>query len=124
MSNSIALDLNLPMGCFAHNSVSYAWTVWFGILVFESAMVGLALYKCILNYRDPGNTPQLLKILLRDSILFYGGVALVALINCLVWAFGRVSASPAGLSIGTFDVLSAGVDENSSSSTRRYVGHN
>lgn len=79
------------MGCFAHNNVPYAWTIWFGIFVFESCLVGLASYKCIINYRDRMNAPQLLKVLLRDSILFYGGVSVVALVNCLVWAFGRVS---------------------------------
>ena len=79
------------MGCFARNEVSYAWLVWFVVLVFESALVALALYKYFLDCRTSRETPTLLKILLRDSILFYGGVALVALINCLVWAFGRVS---------------------------------
>ncbi|KAK7695363.1 hypothetical protein QCA50_002555 [Cerrena zonata] len=68
-----------------------SWTVWFGIFVFESSLGALPFYKYIQNYRDQEYAPQLLKVLLRDSILFYGGVAVVALVNCIIWAFGRPS---------------------------------
>lgn len=30
-------------------------------------------------------------VLLRDSMIYFGGVLAVALTNCIVWAVGRVS---------------------------------
>ncbi|CAL1694026.1 unnamed protein product [Somion occarium] len=81
----------ITAGCFAVNSLTYAWSYWFSLLTFESSLGILALIKCVQCAGDPSTTPQLMIVLLRDSFIFFGGMLAVALINCTVWAFARPS---------------------------------
>ena len=66
--------------------------------IFESALFLLALVKALqLAYhkkqsgRGSGRAPNVLVILLRDSLIYFGGVLAVILTNFVVWLRGRAS---------------------------------
>lgn len=72
-------------GCIPTNVKPYAWTYWIPVLVFESILFLLALVKSIRRGRENAETPYLLIVLLRDSIIYYGGTLGIILTNFLVW---------------------------------------
>ena len=61
---------------------------------FESVLFLLAVAKSVQVARSESNTPRILAILLRDSVLYFGGVIAVILTNLIIWAFVRVNHEP------------------------------
>lgn len=60
--------------------------------MFESCLFLLAVAKAV-QLTCPvgeGRAPSLFSLLLRDSILYFGGVLSVILTNLIVWIVGRV----------------------------------
>lgn len=81
-------------GCYAVDPLPYLlpyWVEWVPYLVYESFIFGLAIYKSVLLAQDQPETPWLIYVLLRDSIVFFGGTFSIVLVNCLINAIGRVS---------------------------------
>ena len=81
-------------GCYAVDPLPYLlpyWVQWIPYLAYESFIFGLAIYKSVLLARDQPETPWLIYVLLRDSIVFFGGTFSIVLVNSLVNAVGRVS---------------------------------
>lgn len=64
--------------------------------VFESALFILSAAKAIqylINAEFRTQTPNLAYILVRDSMIYFGSVLALILINLIIWKAGRVSAS-------------------------------
>ena len=83
-------------GCYAVDPIPYLfpyWLSWVPYLAYESFIFALAIYKSFSLARDQPETPWLVYILLRDSIVFFGGIFSIVLVNCLVNAIGRVCES-------------------------------
>ena len=83
-------------GCYAVDPIPYLfpyWLSWVPYLAYESFIFALAIYKSFSLARDQPETPWLVYILLRDSIVFFGGIFSIVLVNCLVNALGRVCES-------------------------------
>jgi len=100
--------MNLPPGfpgCFGVNSEPFNYAYWIPTIIFESVLFLLAIYKSIEIAQESATTPNLMFILIRDSVIFYGGMFAVVMTNCIVWAVGRptlFSAFPSTLfSIGS-----------------------
>ncbi|KAI0070290.1 hypothetical protein K474DRAFT_875683 [Panus rudis PR-1116 ss-1] len=74
--------------CFG--TVPYPYTLpyfiqWVPYLTYEIFMFVLAMYKSVLLAREHPETPHLIYVLLRDSLVFYGGTLAMVLVNCLVY---------------------------------------
>ena len=67
---------------------------WAPKLVFETVMFVLACVKAVeLNLlRHQVNSPRILVILLRDSMVHFGGMLAVVLANFFLWTFAEVRA--------------------------------
>ncbi|KAK7685918.1 hypothetical protein QCA50_010726 [Cerrena zonata] len=76
-------------GCFLINTQKLAYAYRFPMIVFESTLFILAIVKSIQYALDDSTTPHLMFVVLRDSMIYFGGVLAVALTNCIVWAVGR-----------------------------------
>lgn len=64
--------------------------------VFESALFILSAAKAIqylINAEFRTQTPNLAYILVRDSMIYFGSVLALILMNLIIWKAGRVSAS-------------------------------
>ena len=81
-------------GCAAADTAKFKTRAyWVPVVVFESTVFVLAFAKAVaavLQRRTSGDPPRLLIILLRDSIVYFGGLLAVVLANLLVWSFGGV----------------------------------
>ncbi|KAI0075253.1 hypothetical protein K474DRAFT_1676483 [Panus rudis PR-1116 ss-1] len=105
--------------CFG--TVPYPYTLpyfiqWVPYLTYEIFMFVLAMYKSVLLAREHPETPHLIYVLLRDSLVFYGGTLAMVLVNCLVNALGR--------SRGCVSLCAGGASrepESASSLGREYV---
>ncbi|KAK7685915.1 hypothetical protein QCA50_010722 [Cerrena zonata] len=85
-------NIHLPLpGCFLLNTQKFAFTYWFPMITFESTLFILAIIKSVRQAMKDTTTPHLMFILLRDSIVYFGGMLAVVLANCIVWAAGRES---------------------------------
>ncbi|KIK52143.1 hypothetical protein GYMLUDRAFT_251492 [Collybiopsis luxurians FD-317 M1] len=73
--------------CFPINIPRYFYALWIPILAFETVLFVLAAFQGYLNYRLDGfafrSEERLVKILIRDSIIYYG-VVLVTYLACLL----------------------------------------
>ncbi|KAJ3518841.1 hypothetical protein NM688_g9384 [Phlebia brevispora] len=79
-------------GCIPTHIAPWVWIYWLPMSIFESCLFLLAVAKAAqLTYTGEGRAPSLLVVLLRDSIIFYGGVLSVILTNFIVWKVGRPS---------------------------------
>lgn len=83
---------HLPLpGCFLVNTESFAYAYWFPMITFEMTLFVLAIIRSIQFALDDTTTPHLMFVLLRDSIMYFGGMVAVVLANCVIWAVGRES---------------------------------
>ena len=66
---------------------------WAPKLVFETVMFVLACVKAVQTnlLRRQVDPPRILVILLRDSVVHFGGMLAVILANFLLWTFAKVS---------------------------------
>lgn len=78
-------------GCLPQHIVQWVWVYWLPMTAFESCLFLLAAAKAahLLCFGE-GSAPSLLIVLLRDSVMYFGGVLAVILTNLIVWMVGRV----------------------------------
>ncbi|KAJ7031688.1 hypothetical protein C8F04DRAFT_1109448 [Mycena alexandri] len=80
--------------CVPFGVPSYFFAFWVPIIVFESLLCGLALFRGFQTFRASGSAFQsgrhLVAILIRDSVLYFLVMFATYFTNMLVW----VSASP------------------------------
>ncbi|KAI0954183.1 hypothetical protein AcV7_007485 [Taiwanofungus camphoratus] len=72
-------------GCVPIVTQRYAWAYWLPVLVFESIMLSLSVVKSVRQAQEDTRTPYVTVVLLRDSVVYYGGIIGPILINCIVW---------------------------------------
>ena len=115
--SSVVFQLPPPfVGCFPNNTVTWAWAYWIPITVFDSILFLLASYKSIeFSVYHGKNMPRLSQVLIRDSVIFFGGVLALILINLVIWSLhkvrisicdvGRSNWTPNGLQPGLFNAF-------------------
>ena len=77
-------------GCLPNHSGRNQWTYWLPGLVFEFTLFSLAIARLVQAARARNKAPRVLTVLLRDSILFYGGALSTMACGLIVWASARV----------------------------------
>ena len=60
------------------------------MLVFEFTIAALAALKIAKLYSAGEATPHLLAVMLRDSVVYFGGLLVLLIPNLVVWEVGRV----------------------------------
>lgn len=80
-------DVNVGQ-CFFDDIPSFAYLSLLPTLLCETVLFFLCVLKTVHVGRQAGT--GLMYVLLRDSFVYYGGVACLGLINILMWALGRV----------------------------------
>ena len=74
------------------------WALWVQSLAFESAAFGLAMFKVFQTARETWRTPKVLIVLLRDSVVYFGGIFAILCTNMIVTTTARVRESSSWLS--------------------------
>ena len=77
-------------GCIPTNPSTHTWAYWVPMLAVESILFLLASVKAFDVARKNLHTPKILAVLLRDSILYFGGVMAIILANLMIWSLARV----------------------------------
>ena len=60
------------------------------MLAFDGILFALATVKAIKVAREDSPSPRLLTVLLRDSVMYFGGASAIAVTNLVVWVAARV----------------------------------
>ena len=76
-------------GCLPSGIRSWSWTFWLPMLTFENLLLGMSLWKSAwLIFED--RRPRIIYVLLRDSMIYFGGVVLAIVANVVGWKVGGV----------------------------------
>lgn len=78
-------------GCIPHNPAAYLWAYWVPMTVLEVTLCVLAVGKTVRMCRHSGRRSPILTLLLRDSVLYFGGVLTIIVANLVIWASARPS---------------------------------
>ena len=74
---------------------SDVWRFWIPSLIFEPMLFLLAVGRLPDAIRTSTNEPsQMLRLLIRDSMVYFGGEMAVILINAITFSVARVSSLP------------------------------
>ena len=88
-----AIVLPLPFqvkSCGTSHVSSHMWMYWLPMLAFESTLFMLAIVKAARVARGVASTPNVLVVLLRDSIAYFGGIIAIIIANLVLEAAARV----------------------------------
>ena len=73
-------------GCVSVTGIKpYAWAYWVPTMIWETLLLVLSLYKSVQQTRREEGTPHLMVVILRDSILYFGGALATILANFIIW---------------------------------------
>jgi len=72
-------------GCYPSNISSFYWFIWVPGLVYETFLCFLMLYKARELYKNEYQS-SLLRVVMRDSFVYFFTSFAVLLLNCLLWA--------------------------------------
>ncbi|KIJ35523.1 hypothetical protein M422DRAFT_782536 [Sphaerobolus stellatus SS14] len=72
-------------GCAPTNIPTWCYIYWLPSLAFESLLLILACWKTIQEASSSFWTSKIMVVLLRDSVLYFGGVTLFTIANFLAW---------------------------------------
>ncbi|KAF8526379.1 hypothetical protein JB92DRAFT_2872675, partial [Gautieria morchelliformis] len=75
----------LSTGCHVGPQPPLYFLTWIPLLICESILCFLMLYKAWTKYKSNCDS-SLLRLIIRDSVLYFLTVFAIFLINCLVWA--------------------------------------
>lgn len=78
-------------GCIPGSIASYAWAYWIPVLIFESVLFTLSLAMSIKQSLSDKSSPYLMRVLLRDSVIYFGGALGSILMNFVVWGLHAAS---------------------------------
>ncbi|KAH9934320.1 uncharacterized protein B0H18DRAFT_980980 [Fomitopsis serialis] len=74
-------------GCLPSGIKPWAWTFWLPMLTFETLLLCLSLFRSAqLVIED--RRPKIIYVLLRDSVVYFGGVVLTIVANVVGWNVG------------------------------------
>ncbi|KAF8504165.1 hypothetical protein JB92DRAFT_2968625, partial [Gautieria morchelliformis] len=76
----------LSPGCYVGPQPPLYFLTWIPALICESILCLLMLYKAWTEYKNNCDS-SLLRLIIRDSVLYFLTAFAIFLINCLVWAF-------------------------------------
>ena len=90
-------------GCPLATPNKHIWAYWVPMLAFESTLFMLAVVKAFEVARQEVNTSKILAVLLRDSVIYFGGIVAIILTNLVISSAVRVRCTAhAILSILTY----------------------
>ena len=70
--------------------VQHIWAYWIPVLVVESLLFALAIIKALrIGLAESGTSP-ILNTLLRDSVVYFGGMLAIILVNLIIYCTARV----------------------------------
>ena len=78
------------VGCLLNNPSDHSWAYYVPMLIFESILFLLAIAKACQTARQEWHTPKILVVLLRDSVVYFGGVLAIILTNLVIIFTARV----------------------------------
>lgn len=78
-------------GCLPDHVSATQWRYWVPGATFELTLVSLAVAKLFQVARAKNSPPRLLQVLLRDSVLYFGGFFATLLCSLVIWTCARVS---------------------------------
>ena len=111
--------LHLPPqfpGCVPVDFSPHMWAYWVPLLSFQTVLFVLAMAQVLIEARREWNTPKLLVVMLRDSLVYFGGMLAIILANVMIWATARVccailpSFKAHGSSFCTVAIVTGGSD--------------
>ena len=73
-------------GCLETTHDFHKWTYWIPMLVFESVIVVLAIGKLMEMARARETTPHVMTVIVRDSVMYFGGIFAFMVTNFVIWA--------------------------------------
>ena len=76
--------------CFGGTPNTRGWSYWLPVLSFETFLFIAAFTKVVQVAREGWYRPSILTVLFRDSVVYFGGIFALALVNLVVWAADRV----------------------------------
>ncbi|KAH8920065.1 hypothetical protein BT69DRAFT_1352692 [Atractiella rhizophila] len=77
-------------GCISNGGVNYVWIYWLMPLLYDTAALVLTLIPLITHWRTSGGTP-LLKLFLRDGIVYFAVVFVCNLANVIYFNIPNVT---------------------------------
>ena len=87
-------------GCVPANSDLHIWAYWVPLSAFQGTIFLLAIAKvCEIGKRER-RRPQVLVVLFRDTLSYFGMMFAIILVNVLIWSVARVRMAPVH-SLGT-----------------------
>jgi len=101
------LPLPTFTGCLPSNIKPYAWTFWMPMLIFETILLAMSIFRSVVLAANDWQTRRLVFVLLRDSVVYFGGVILAILANVVGWKLGgdTLFAAFLPLAITSFSIL-------------------
>jgi len=99
------------MFCVPHGTPDYFYAFWVPMIVFESLLCGLALFRGLQSFLSEGplflSGRKLVSVLIRDSVLYFVVIFATYFTNLLVWVAAPVGLLevPIGFSIAMSCVL-------------------
>lgn len=79
-------------GCVPGHWVLRPWVYWIPATVLENILfllVAVKSVRCAVGMEQ--YNPDLLMVLLRDSVVYFGGLCTILTANIIIWTVGRVS---------------------------------
>ena len=84
----------LVTDCIGEKGGKDLWPYWVPVLTFETTLVMLAAVKSVQCALSSYGTCRTLRVLVRDSVLYFGGTAACMLVNFVIWVAARVGCPP------------------------------
>lgn len=80
------------IGCLPENRARSPWAYFIPMTIFETLVFLLMLTKALSDFmKSDMRTSSLMNVLVRDSVVAFGGTLAWILTNLVIWAIGRVS---------------------------------
>jgi len=79
-------------GCYVSGQPAFYFLTWIPALIFETILCTLMLYKAWETYRLGGDKASpLLRLIIRDSVLYFSIIFVALVVNCLIWALASAN---------------------------------
>ena len=78
-------------GCVPNPPSDHMWAYWIPMIVFEATLCTLAIIKAIHIAHTGTHRSRLLITMLRDTVIYFGGILVIIVINFGIWVAARVS---------------------------------
>ena len=77
-------------GCLPNHIGGTQWAYWVPGFIFEFTLFTLAIVKLLQTAHAQNKPPRVMAVLLRDSVLYYGGVLSTMICGLVTWSTVRV----------------------------------